>query len=162
MLSTILGEGMTSRLFMEIRERRGLAYDVHSGSMHFRDCGAVVIGCGVDNANVDAALLAIIGELEKVQEGVTEEELSRAIEYSVGRLDLRMEDTRAVMSWMGGQELLLGGVRTPDEVVADLRKLTVGDLEEAARRYFGPGAYRLSVVGPYRSQARFRKLLVSS
>ncbi len=162
MLSTILGEGMTSRLFMEIRERRGLAYDVHSGSMHYRDCGAVLIGCGVDNAKVDAALLAIIGELEKVQEGVTDEELSRAIEYSVGRLDLRMEDTRAVMSWMGGQELLLGGVRTPDEVVADLRKLTVGDLEEAARRYFGPGAYRLSVVGPYRSQARFRKLLVSS
>ncbi len=162
MLSTILGEGMTSRLFMEIRERRGLAYDVHSGSMHYRDCGAVVIGCGVDNSKVDAALLAIIGELDKVQEGVTDEELSRAIEYSVGRLDLRMEDTRAVMSWMGGQELLLGGVRTPDEVVADLRKLTVDDLEGAARRYFGPGAYRLSVVGPYRSQARFRKLLVSS
>lgn len=162
MLSTILGEGMTSRLFMEIRERRGLAYDVHSGSMHYRDCGAVLIGCGVDNAKVDAALLAIIGELDKIQEGVTDEELSRAIEYSVGRLDLRMEDTRAVMSWMGGQELLLGGVRTPDEVVADLRKLTVGDLEKAARRYFGPGAYRLSVVGPYRSQARFRKLLVSS
>ncbi len=159
MLSATLGEGMTSRLFMEIRERLGLAYDVHSGAMHFSDCGAFVVGCGVDKGNADAAIAAITSELEKAQERITEEELSRAVEYSVGRLQLRMEDTRAVMSWMGTQELLHDRVRTPDAIVAELRELETDDLESAARRYFGPRAYRLSVVGPYRSEARFRKLL---
>lgn len=159
MLSTVLGEGMASRLFMEIRERRGLAYDVHTGAMHYSDCGAFLVGCGVDKGKADSAITAIVGELDKAQERITEEELSRAVEYSVGRMYLRMEDTRSVMGWIGGQELLGDRVRTPDEVVAEKRALTTGDLESAARRYFGPGAYRLSVVGPYRSEARFRKLL---
>ena len=162
LLSTVLGEGMTSRLFMEIRERRGLAYDVHSSAMHYRDCGAFLVGCGVDTAKADAAISAVLAEFGKAQERIGEDELSRAVEYAVGRLDLRLEDTRAVMGWMGGQELLRDRVRTPDEVVADLRAVTTDDLEAAARRYFGPADYRLSVVGPYRSESRFRKLLASS
>lgn len=160
-LSTVLGEGMTSRLFLELRERRGLAYDVHSSSLHYADCGAFVITCGVDTANVDAAISAVLDELGKLQREVTEEELSRAVEYALGRLQLRLEDTRAVMSWLGGQELLREEVRTPDEVVEDLRKITAAQVTEAARRYFGSGAYRLSVVGPYRSRARFQRLLAA-
>ena len=159
MLNTVLGEGMTSRLFMELRERRGLAYDVHSSSMHYRDCGAVVVSCGVDTANVDAAIGTIVSELRRPEEDLTAEELSRAVDYAVGRLDLRLEDTRAVMSWLGGQELLRDEVRTPDEVVTELRKLTVHEVKGVAHRYLGTGALRMSVVGPYRSQARFERLL---
>ena len=161
LLNTVLGEGMSSRLFVELRERRGLAYDVHSSAMHYNDCGALLVTCGVDTANATEAVQAVLREWNGVQEEVTEEELSRAAEYAVGRLDLRLEDTRAVMGWMGGQELLRNHVKTPEEVVASIRGITPDDVTAAARRYFGPGAYRLSAVGPYRSQARFEKLLAA-
>ena len=161
MMNTVLGEGMSSRLFVELRERQGLAYDVHSSAMHYHDCGALLVSCGVDTTNADKAVQAVLREQYGMQEGVAEEELSRAAEYAVGRLGLRLEDTRAVMGWMGGQELLRNEVRTPEQVVAGIRGITVDEVTAAARRYFGPGAYRLSVVGPYRSQARFEKLLAA-
>lgn len=161
MMNTVLGEGMTSRLFMEIRERRGLAYDVHSSAINYRGCGAIVIGCGVDNAKADATIEALVVEVDKIQQGVAEQEVSRAVEYAVGRLQLRMEDSRAVMAWFGGQELLRDEVRTPDQVVADLRHINDLQIVEAARRYFGPRSFRLSVVGPFRSWRRFERLLVA-
>ena len=161
MMNTVLGEGMSSRLFVELRERRGLAYDVHSSAMHYRDCGALLVTCGVDTANANEAVQAVLREWDGIQREVTDEELSRAAEYAVGRLGLRLEDTRAVMGWMGGQELLRNHVRTPEEVVASVRAITPDDVTAAARRYFGPGAYRLSAVGPYRSQARFERLLAA-
>lgn len=161
LMNTVLGEGMSSRLFVELRERRGLAYDVHSSAMHYHDCGALLVSCGVDTANASEAVRAVLREWDGIQQGVTEEELSRATEYAVGRLGLRLEDTRAVMGWMGGQELLRNHVRTPEEVVAGIRAITPDDVTAAARRYLGSGAYRLSAVGPYRSQARFEKLLAA-
>ena len=159
MTNAILGEGMTSRLFMEIRERRGLAYEVHSSSMHYRDCGALVVYCGVDTSKVDEVVTAVVEQFGKMSEGVSDDELGRAVGYAVGRLDLRLEDTRAVMGWVGVQELLRESVLTPDEVVASLRCVTTADVREMAGTYLTDGAYRLAVVGPYRSEARFRKLL---
>ncbi len=161
MMNTVLGEGMSSRLFVELRERRGLAYDVHSSAMHYRDCGALLVTCGVDTTNATEAVQAVLREWHSIQQGVTEEELSRATEYAVGRLGLRLEDTRAVMGWMGGQELLRNEVLTPEEVVDSIRAITTDDVTAAAQRYFGTGAYRLSAVGPFRSQARFEKLLAA-
>ena len=161
MMNTVLGEGMSSRLFVELRERRGLAYDVHSSAMHYHDCGALLVTRGVDTSNANEAVQAVLREWDGIQREVTDEELSRAVEYAVGRLGLRLEDTRAVMGWMGGQELLRNHVRTPEEVVASIRDITPDDVTAAARRYFGTGAYRLSAVGPYRSQARFEKLLAA-
>ena len=159
MMNAVMGEGMTSRLFMEIRERRGLAYEVHSSSSHYRDCGALVVYCGVDTAKANDAVKSVVGELEKMRAGVSEEELSRAVAFATGRLDLRLEDTRAVMGWMGGQELLRDEVLTPDEVVAGVRAVSTEDVGAAANTYLGDGGYRLAVVGPYRSEERFRKLI---
>ncbi len=159
MLNAVLGEGMTSRLFMELRERRGLAYDVHSSSMHYRDCGALIVTSGVDTSNVNEAITAVIEEFEKLGEDVPQQDLDRAVEFAVGRLDLRLEDTRAVMGWMGGQELLRDQVLTPDEVVASLRRITTSEVRDAAREYLRNVDYRLAVVGPFRSEARFRRLL---
>ena len=159
LLSTVLGEGMTSRLFLPVRERQGLAYDVHSSALHYRDCGSVVIYCGTDPAKVDAALSAILTELERLRAGVTDDELRRAVEFSTGRLLLRMEDTRAVMSSLGAQELLVDRVRTPDEVVEEVRSVTSAQVREVAETFVTPDAYKLAVVGPFRSDARFRRLL---
>jgi len=159
LLSTVLGEGMTSRLFLQVRERQGLAYDVHSSVAHYRDCGSVVVYCGTDPAKVDAAVSAILTELERLREGVTDDELRRAVEFATGRLLLRMEDTRAVMSSLGAQELLVDRVRTTDEVVEEVRSVTAAEVRAAAETFVAPDAYKLAVVGPFRSDARFRRLL---
>jgi predicted Zn-dependent peptidase len=159
MMNAVLGEGMTSRLFMEIRERRGLAYEVHSSSMHYKDCGALVIYSGVDTTKAEETITAMIDELQKMTQGVSEEELNRSIEFAVGRLDLRLEDTRAVMSWIGGQELLRSEVLEPDEVVTALRCITTSEVMKAAKTHLTSGKLRLAIVGPYRSGARFKKLL---
>ena len=161
LLNTVLGEGMSSRLFMEVRERRGLAYAVHSGSAHYRDTGAVVVYCGVDPSKTDEAVKAILGELSSIKETIPEEELANAKSFVGGRLLLRMEDTRAVMGWMGGQEILLDRVLSPDEVVERLNQVTAEQIVEVARKLIVPETFSLAVVGPYRSEARFRKLLAA-
>jgi predicted Zn-dependent peptidase len=161
LLNTVLGEGMSSRLFMEVRERRGLAYAVHSGSAHYRDTGAVVVYCGVDPTKTDEAVKAILGELKNIKETIPEEELANAKSFVGGRMLLRMEDTRAVMGWMGGQEILLDRVLCPDEVVERLNQVTAEQITEVARKLIVPETYSLAIVGPYRSEARFRKLLAA-
>ncbi len=160
MMNAVLGEGMSSRLFMELRERRGLAYDIGSGSSHYRDCGAITVYCGTDPTKVDETLRGIMHELELMHERVAPEELDRAAAFATGRLQLRLEDTRAVMSWLGAQELLFDHVQLPEEVIASVRAVTVDEVQAAAGTYITPDSYRLAVVGPYRSDSRFRKLLV--
>ena len=162
MLSTVLGEGMTSRLFLEIREKLGLAYDVHSGSIHYYDCGATVVGCGTDSANVEATLSAILYELTKLKIGISARELSRAIEYSIGRLQLRMEDSRAVMVWLGAQEILKGSIETLEEIEYKLRSIGIDDLMRAADKYIDVSNARLSLVGPHDNKALFENLLLNA
>jgi len=159
MLNTVLGEGMTSRLFLEVRERRGLAYEVHSTTFHYRDCGAVIVYCGVDTAKVDSAVEAIKGEIARIHNDISPDEVRKAIDFTTGRLMLRLEDTRAVMSWLGAQEILHNRVRTPDEIAELLQSVTPAEVLEAAHRYLVPSEYKMAVVGPFRSEARFRKLL---
>lgn len=159
-LSTILGEGMSSRLFMEVRERRGLAYDVHAYVSHFRDTGAFTVYAGVDPKRVDEALGAVIDELSKVREdGIDERELTKARELLKGRLLLRMEDTRGVSGWIGAQEMLLEHVRTVDQVVSEVDAVDAAAVKRVAMTLLQPKAYHLAVVGPYRSKARFEKAL---
>ncbi|MCK4963628.1 MAG: insulinase family protein, partial [Dehalococcoidia bacterium] len=117
-LNVILGEGMSSRLYLEIRERRGLAYDIHSYVDHFLDSGAVTIYAGVDPKRVTDTIAVILEELARLKDEVPARELTKAKELTKGRLLLRMEDTRSVAGWMGGQELLTGQVRTVDEVAS--------------------------------------------
>jgi len=91
-LSVVLGEGMSSRLFIELREKRGLVYDVHSYAAHFLDTGAFNVYTGVDPKNAVAALIVVLAELGRLREdGPTTEELTKARELSKGRLMLRME-----------------------------------------------------------------------
>jgi len=158
-LNTVLGEGMSSRLFLEVREKRGLAYDVHSYVSHFLDTGAAVVSAGVDPKKVGPTIEAILGELERVKHDVPEAELRKAKEFIKGRLLLRMEDTRAVASWLGGQELLRGEILSVDDVVRIIDDVTADDLKRVASDLFRPERLNLAVVGPFRSEARFATLL---
>jgi predicted Zn-dependent peptidase len=160
LLSVILGEGMSSRLVMELRERRGLCYDVHSYTSHFQDAGSFAVYAGVDPSRAPETVEALIAELARLRdEGVPEDELARAKELAKGRLLLRMEDTRAVSGWLGGQELLLGRVRTVDEVVGSIDGVTSSDVQRVARDVLVGDQLNLAVVGPFRSDKRFLRFL---
>jgi predicted Zn-dependent peptidase len=159
-LSVILGEGMSSRLFIELREKRGLVYDVHTYVAHFLDAGSFNIYTGVDPKNAVEAVRVITAELGRLgAEGITEAELTKARELSKGRLMLRMEDTRNVGGWIGAQELLLGTVRTVEDVVAEMDAVTLDDVRRVAREIIRLDRLYLAVVGPYRSNKRFIGLL---
>ena len=159
-MNTILGEGMSSRLFLEIREIRSLAYDVHSSASHYLDTGAFVVGAAVDPRKVDECIRAVRGELEHLREAlVPEAELVKAKECIKGRILLRMEDSRAVSSWIGGQELLRGEIRSVDEVVEAIEAVTTEEIQRVAGDILRDDRANLAVVGPYRKQSRFERLL---
>lgn len=159
LLNIILGEGMSSRLFLEIREKQGLAYDVHSYTNEYDDCGSLVIYAGVEPGKIDQTLRATLGEMARLAEPVPEEELNRAKEYWKGRMLLRLEDTRSISSWLGAQEALLAEIVGVDDVLARVDAVRAADLERLVRRLFVPEKLTLSVIGPYRSEDRFLKQL---
>ena len=148
LLNVILGEGMSSRLFTEIRDKLGLAYSIHSYAEHFLDTGAIGVSAGVDNKNLSVAVRAILEELSRLKELIPETELSKAKELSKGRLWLRMEDSRSVSGWMGGQELLTGKILTLDEVIAIIDAITAEELRKLAGELLVGEGLRLAVVGP--------------
>ncbi|MGB3129656.1 MAG: pitrilysin family protein [Dehalococcoidia bacterium] len=160
LLNLILGEGMSSRLFLEIRERRGLAYEIHSFVSHFHDSGSVNICAGVDPRSVEDTIEAILRELAKLRDDqVPETEITKAKELGKGRLMLRMEDTRSVAGWIGGQELLLGHILTVDEVVSMLDAVTASDLQQVAQKLFLADRLSLALVGPSFKKGHLQKLL---
>ena len=160
LLSILLGEGMSSRLVLELRERRSLCYDVHSYVNYFQDTGAFAFYVGVDPARAQEALRALLEELARLRdEGVNEEELARAKELAKGRLLLRLEDTRAVSDWMGAQEMLTGSIRSVDEVIQSIEAVRVDDLRRVALQLLVSEQLNLAVVGPFRSDRRFVPLL---
>src|SRR5579875_3329626 len=159
LLSAMLGEGMSSRLFMELRERRGLCYDVHTYTSKYLDTGTFNIYAGVDPRKAREALRAILDELARVRDGIPDEELCRARELTRGRLLLRMEDTRSVSSWNGVQEALFREVRTPDDIITAIEHVTPTDLMRVARWMLQPSRLVAAIVGPYRGAGRFERLL---
>ncbi len=159
LLNIILGGGMSSRLFMEIREKRGLAYDVYSYTDHLLDTGAFAVFAGVDPKRIGDALQAILQELARIRDDVRDDEVQKAKDLTKGRLLLRMEDTRSVSSWLGAQEALLGRIKTVDEAVQQVDAVPVEDVKRIARQLLVQEKLNLAVVGPYKSDKRFVPLL---
>ncbi|MBI2328453.1 MAG: insulinase family protein [Chloroflexi bacterium] len=159
LLNVVLGEGMSSRLFTEIRDNLGLAYSIHSYVDHNLDSGAVTIYAGVEPKNLPVVIEAILGQLGQLKEPIPESELSKAKELTKGRLLLRMEDTRSVVSWMGGQEILTGRILTVDQVVSIIDAITADELEQLARELLVGDQLRLAVVGPVAKDEPLEELL---
>jgi predicted Zn-dependent peptidase len=159
-LDTILGGSTSSRLFQEVREKRGLAYAVYSYASHYYDSGQVAVYVGTRPDNVAAAMDVIGSELGRVQtEGVSEEELERARENVKGRTVLSMESTLTRMNRLGGSLLMDVPILTVDEVLAALDAVTLEDVNSLARELWAPG--RLSAAGVGGSEDRFRAALES-
>jgi predicted Zn-dependent peptidase len=159
-LNAVLGDGMSSRLFLSIREERGLAYDVGSGVVEYEDAGALEISVGVDPGQVASALTAILVELVRLRdEPVPADELERAKAWLAGSLELRLEETRHLASWIGGQEALHDRVLTLDEALAEIRSVEAAGIQRLAGQLFRDEGLRLAVVsGTARAKAAARHL----
>jgi predicted Zn-dependent peptidase len=155
LLNTLLGEGMTSRLFLNIRERLGLAYDVHSFTQKHRDTGYLGIYLGADPQRVPQAIEAAVAELRALAEQeVDAEELSRAKEFTKGRLRLELETTNGVAFWLTYQELVLGEVRTVEREVQAVDAVTAADVRRVAGDILR-NPLQLAVIGPFAKTAPF-------
>lgn len=160
LLNTVLGGGMSSRLFMEIREHKGLAYDIHSYTEHFLKSGSFGIYAGVDPKKVEIALAAILEEVSKIKQGITASELTRAKELSKGRLYLRFEDSQNVALWYGGQEILTRQILDIDDVIAIVDAITIGELKEVAEEILTDSGLNLAVTGPIKEEESHRDSLI--
>jgi predicted Zn-dependent peptidase len=159
-LNAVLGDGMSSRLFLEVREQQGLAYDVSSAPMSYHDTGSFLIYAGVEPKRAAPAMGAILAELARMrEEPVSNDELQRAKEYNKGRMALRLEDTHSVASWLGGQELLRRKIESLDEVMAHFDAVAAEDVQRVAARLFRGEWLRLAVIGPHKDAGEFEALL---
>jgi predicted Zn-dependent peptidase len=156
-LNCVLGEGMSSRLFLEVREKLGLAYDVHSYVNKMYDTGVLGVYAGTEPRQAARAVGAIVGQLRRLcEEPVNAAELTKAKEFYKGRLLLQMESTNSVATWYGGQEALTDRIQGVEETVAEIDAVTAADLMRIARELFSQ-AMQLAVIGPFRSEAPFLK-----
>lgn len=159
-LTAILGGGMSSRLFIQVREKRGLAYYVRSANEMYAEVGNFVTQAGVDVVRIDDAIKVMEEEFNKIKERkVKDEELVKAKEYLKGRFTLELEDSRNVASHFADTELLEGKIATPLEIMKEIDKVTLEDVRDVARDVFKENTLNLAVIGPYRDESRFRKLL---
>jgi len=160
LLNVILGEGMSSRLFCEIRDRLGLAYSINSFVEHLADTGSIIVYAGVEPKNLQLAIRVILEQLSLLKELiVSESELVKAKELAKGRLLLRMEDSRNVAGWMGGQEILTGHILSVDQVLAIVDAITTDEIKELAQELLVTSQLRLAVVGPVTKDEPLEELL---
>ena len=161
LLATVLGGGMSSRLFTEVRERRGLAYYVFCGNNSYADAGTLAAQAGVDLNRIDEAVETIVAELRRVvAESVPADELEKARSFAKGRFVLGLESPHATIMFGLRREVLEGRAVEPDEVLAGLDTVTVDDLRRVAGDVLG-GALRLAVIGPFDEPERFERLLAA-
>lgn len=161
-LSGVLGQGMSSRLFSEVREKRGLAYSIKTYLDRYVDTGYIGTYAGVDVKRVDEAIKVTLDQHYGLASGVyklSETEIAKAKEYIKGHLALSLEDTKNVNSLFGVKELILDKVETPEEIFAGIDKVTKSDLIRLAKELFVPERLNLAIIGPYKSQIKFEKLL---
>ncbi len=150
-LNGVLGDGMSSRLFLSVREERGLAYDIGSGLVDYADAGALEISAGVDPDGLPEALGAILAELDRLRnEPVPPDELAKAKRYLAGGLELRMDETRHVASWIGGQEALHDRVLTLEEALDAIDAVGADDVLRVAGELIDDDGLRLAAVAPAR------------
>ena len=155
LLHIILGANMSSRLFNEVREKRGLAYEIGTGLKRYHDTGAFLVHAGIDNQKVIPCLELIFQELGKVKNKlVTADEFKRAKEFYSGQLMLALEDTMEYMLWMGESMACLDKVYTLDDVIQELNKVSIEDLRNVAQQIFRAEKINLALIGPLEKEKK--------
>ena len=159
LLSVILGEGMSSRLFTELREIKGLAYDIHSEVIHFTDTGAVIVTAGVAPKNVYEASQNILSQINHMKDSISEEELEKAKRMTLGRLTLNMEDSKIVSGLKGAEEVLLGQIQETNTVIRNIMQITIEDVQRVTKELLITEKINMAVVGPYNDSSSLKRSL---
>jgi predicted Zn-dependent peptidase len=159
-LATVLGGGMSSRLFIEVRERRGLAYYVRSSPSAYQDTGVFNIGAGVQVGKIEEAISVILEELKKISSiPVDEKELTKAKEYLKGKTTLALEDNQNRLDWFLERAAFFPKIYTPEEIFNKIDAVTAEEVQSVAKQIFQKKNTTLAVIGPYKSDKIFRKIL---
>lgn len=162
-LSVILGGNMSSRLFTEVREKRGLCYYVRSDTDLYHNTGVFGASAGVDPSRVEEALKVTIEQFTQLlgesQHDLTADELSKAKAYISGKMALGLEDSESVAQYFGMKLLLEDKIKTPEEVLAQIEAVALEDVSVLLKRLVQPGQMRLAVIGPFEDESVFQKLL---
>ena len=159
LLSVILGGNMSSRMFLGVREAKGLSYYIHTSTDDYNDGGAIVTNAGVDLKRVDEAVSGVIEEYRKVRdEDVPEAELAKAKSFLKGKMILNLEDSEEYAHMLAKYELLRGGAIDPDEIMKRLDVVTVADIRRVAEDLFVEGKMKVAAIGPD-DEGRFEDLM---
>ena len=159
-LLTALGGGMSSRLFTQVRERRGLAYSVSADATVYQDVGNVAIFAGLTKARIEDGLKVIMNEITKVAEkGLTAKELRRSKDYIKGKTVLHLETSSSLAQFYAMQELMTGRLETPEEKMAKIEAVTLEDVRAVAAELFQTKKLSASIIGPYKDTDKFLPLL---
>jgi predicted Zn-dependent peptidase len=163
LLATVLGGGMSSRLFTEVRERRGLAYYIYGHQQGYTDTGTLFAQGGVDINRIDDAVQTVVGEFARiVEEPVEPDELEKARNFAKGRLVLSLEDPKGMIMFGLRNEVLEETQREPDEVLAALDAVTIEDVQRVAQDIIREERLNFALIGPFDDPERFQKLLALS
>jgi len=160
MLSVILGGNMSSRMFMNVREAKGLSYYIRTTTDDYSDVGALSTSAGVDLTRVDLAIEAILEEYKKIQDApVGAEELKKAKEYMKGKIILRLEDSEEYAHLMGKQGLLYPEIESVEQIIQKVDAVTAEDVQRLAKQLFTEENLRLALIGPFEDKNHFAGLL---
>jgi predicted Zn-dependent peptidase len=160
LLSTVLGGGMSSRLFTEVRERRGLAYYVFGVNNSYTDAGSLYAQAGVDINRIDEAIETIVAELRRIAaEPIPADELEKARNFAKGRFVLQLESPQGTIMFGLRREVLEGRVAEPTEVLEELDRVSAEDVARVAEDVIGANGIHLAVIGPFDDPARFAPLV---
>jgi len=160
LLATILGNGMSSRLFEKLREEMGVAYYVHSYNYSQSDIGNFRIFAGVDPKRIEEVLKMIISELKKIKnEIVSEKEIKKAKEYLIGNMNMGLESSDSVAEWYGEQEIMHLKLETPEEETNKIKKVTAENIKNIANEIFLNNKMNLAIIGPIKKNKNLLKYM---
>ncbi len=159
-LGTILGGMMSSRMFIEVREKLGLCYYIRTSIDDNPDTGFLVTQAGVDNENAEKAILTILKEYKKISsKKISALELKKAKDNIKGKMALQLESSDALASYYGGQELMEKKILTPDEIFKKIDKVSANDILRVSKDIFRSRKLNLAVIGPFKEKDSFKKIL---
>lgn len=164
LLSALVGGNSSSRLFTEVREKRGLCYYVHSDNDQYHDTGFFGASAGVDPSRVEEAVQVTLAEFTSLVDGskpVTAEELKRTKDFVAGRLILGLEDSRSVAQYYGLKELLLNKILSPEEVLRKIKAVTLSQVQAVAKKLILRDQVRFGIIGPFTEPNVFEKLVAA-
>ena len=158
-LNTILGQGMSSRLFQKLRDEMGVGYYVRSGIDEFTDHGYLAVSTGVDNSRVKEVVQAILNEMKKLTtKKVSEEELKKSKDYMIGHMYLGLESSDAVAWDYANQFILTGKMLTPPEFAKKIQNVTAGEIQKVAKEIFVDNKLNMAIVGNIKNQTELQRV----